>query len=159
MKKIENFKYNDIVLYAKHWYKQIDLCEDLGYLFSKIYAYTPKKECEISLYMLRVLDNLYEELCIERSYSKGTGFFCATLTEFESEVRKNMMLYDCSRDIAIIKTSLFILYCLDNKMIKLNPPHFGKKERFRLGGFCCNYPISMTYAEMNRIAKKTFDNQ
>ena len=35
MKAIENFRYNDLVLYCKHWYKHSDnILDDLGYIFS-----------------------------------------------------------------------------------------------------------------------------
>lgn len=49
---------------------------------------------------------------------------------------------------------------LDKEKIReeiiLKRPHYGKKEHFRLGNMVRDYPISMTYAEMNRIAKRTF---
>ena len=35
MEKIKDYTFNDIILYAKGWYKGTDnICEDLGYFFS-----------------------------------------------------------------------------------------------------------------------------
>ena len=65
---IENFVYNDIVLYCKGWYqtpKGDIMLDDLGYLFGKIYAWTPKTEEEIAHFMMRVLDKLWDEQCIK----------------------------------------------------------------------------------------------
>ena len=50
-----------------------------------------------------------------------------------------------------------ILQRLGTNEIKLNPPVYGKKEHFRMGQFFGEYPISMTYTEMNRIARKVFE--
>ena len=67
-----------------------------------------------------------------------------------------MSVYEFSRDRAIISTVLAILQNMSKDDIILNPPHYGKKERFRLGKLFGAYPISQTYKEMNKIAKKTF---
>lgn len=148
---VKNFKYNDIVLYAKHWYKHGDILDDLSYLFGKIYAYPPNGEVEIASMMLRVIDELYIE--------KGEMFSKDTFLGFRSlydEARKYMRFFGCSFDMAIIRVALTILCNLTRDEIILNRPHYGKKEHFRLGNMVKDYPISMTYAEMNRIAKKTF---
>ena len=57
MKRIENFLYNDIVLYSKGWFssKEDIVWKDLAYFFSKIYAFPPKNESEVALLMLMVL--------------------------------------------------------------------------------------------------------
>lgn len=157
MKQIKDFIYNDIVLYSKFWFKSSgNIIDDLGYLFSKVYAWTPKTEDEVAVMMLRVLDRLYDELELERHSQKVSGKWLATHSQFEAEVIKNERLYNCSRYMAIIKTVLHVLHCLDSSEIKLNKPHYGKKEKFRLGGLFEEHPISMTYAEMNRIATKMF---
>lgn len=104
---IENFVFNDVVLYSKGWYKKTDLVSDLGYIFSTIYTWTPETEEEVARFMLMAIDHLYTEL--------------------------------------------------DNTQIKLNPPHFGKKEHFRLGIMFGEYPISQTYTEMNRRVNNFFN--
>lgn len=150
---IKNFVYNDIVLYAKGWYqsKDGDIIKDLGYLFSKIYAYTARTEYEVARYMLRVLDSLYTEKKIafngESLYSY-TGFF--------NRIEMDSIVYKVSFDMAIILYVKSVLFDLKNDEIILNPPHYGKKEYFRLGNPFGRNPISMTYKEMNRIVDKRF---
>ena len=154
---ITNFKYNDIVLYAKGWYQRSNnIVNDLDYLFSKIYGWTHPVEYDVADRMLRALSRLYEEAGV---YS-GTKVPYSWLVEhylFEEEVRRRIILYKCSREKAIILVVLSILQELDRDQIKLNKPHYGKKEHFRMGSLFGAYPISMTYKEMNRIASKMFD--
>lgn len=145
---IKDFMYNDIVLYCKGWYQKDDnMLEDLGYLFSKIYAWTPKTEKEIAPMMLRVLD--------EFNVKSGRNIY--SLYSFFSELHKYMSLYDISLDKAIILYVRSILQSLSKDEIKLNAPHYGKKEYFRMGSLWGRLPISMTYTEMNRIANRMFN--
>ena len=148
--KIENFIFNDIVLYCKGWYqtpKGDTMLDDLGYLFSKIYAWTPKTESEIAHFMIKVLDKLYSEIKLEHNNN---------FSELFDEVNRNIRLYQCSFDMAIIYYVHSVLQGLSTEEIKLNAPHYGKKEHFRLGMLLGEYPISQTYTEMNRIAQKAF---
>lgn len=151
---ITNFVYNDIVLYSKGWYyKNGNILEDLGYLFSKIYAWTPKTEKEIGHMMLIVLDKLCEQLDTPispyRFYNKHSLFM--------EEIQNRMRMYNQSMDMAIIYLVRGILQGLSREEIKLNKPHYGKKEYFRMGTLFGKIPpISMTYTEMNRMAAKTF---
>jgi len=141
--KIENFIYNDIILYCKGWYQTPEgdtMLDDLGYLFSKIYAWTPKTEKEIAPMMLRVLDEFDIKIGCSRS-----------LYGFHSEIQKYIALYDISLDMAIIRYVRALLFEIPRDSIKLNPPKYGRKEHFRMEG-----PISMTYTEMNRRAKEIF---
>jgi len=158
MKQIVNFTYNDIVLYAKGWYERNDnICEDLDYLFSKIYGWTSPREDEVSHRMMIVLDRLYEAADVTKKDCPYCWYMSHAL--FEEEVRKRMSLYkDCSRDMAIIYTVISVLQGLSKDEIKLNPPHYGKKEYFRMGSLCGKNPISMTYTEMNRRAQQMFGN-
>ena len=149
---IENFRFNDIILYAKGWYQRKDLVEDLGYLFSKIYAWTPTTEEEVAKFMLRTIDRLYEEMKI--SFKADSYSFC--FVSIFDKIEHDMRFYEQSRYRATIGVCLNILSELNRDQIKLNPPHYGKKEHFRMGRFFKDYPISMTYTEMNRIAQKTF---
>lgn len=150
---ITDFIYNDIVLYCKGWYqKNGNMLEDLGYLFSKIYAWTPKTEKEIGHMMLIVLDKLYDGLDKPinsyRFYNKHSIFM--------EEISKYMSLYEISMDMAIIYLVRGILQGLSQDEIKLKAPHYGKKEYFRMGSLFGINPISMTYTEMNRRAQKVF---
>ena len=152
---IENFIYNDIVLYCKGWYQTPEgdtMLDDLGYLFGKIYAWTPKTEEEIAHFMMRVLDKLYDEQGIRFDSESWINNFSG----FHNEIKCNMRMYNCSFDMAIILVVHSILQRLDTNEIKLNPPVYGKKEHFRMGQFFGEYPISMTYTEMNRRAQQMF---
>lgn len=148
---IENFIFNDIVLYCKGWYqtpKGDTMLDDLSYLFSKIYAWAPKTEEDIAHFMIIVLDRLYSEMKLEHhdSFSKLFG-----------EINRNIRLYQCSFNMAIILYVHSILQGLSTEEIKLNSPHYDKKKHFRLGMLLGEYPISQTYTEMNRIAQKAFN--
>lgn len=157
MEKLENYKFNDIVLYAKGWYKTSDnICEDLGYFFSKVYWVSNYNEGHIAMLMLRLLDDLHDKFNLSRNHEKVAGKWLATHIQFESEVRHLSFLYGYNRDKAIIHAVLGVLQTMTCDEIKLNPPKFGKKEKFRLGCIGDDYPISQTYTEMNRIVQKHF---
>ena len=151
---IKNFIYNDIVLYCKGWYqKDGNMLEDLGYLFSKIYAWRPTKENEIARMMMVALDQLYEEIegpiSPYRFYNKHAIFM--------DEIYKRMDIFEQSMDMAIICLVRSIFQGLSKDEIKLNAPHYGKKEYFRMGSLFGMTPISMTYTEMNRRAERMFN--
>jgi len=152
---IKNFLYNDIVLYCKGWYETPEgdtMLDDLGYLFSKIYAWTPKTESEIANFMIQVVDTLYTKMNVKWGNGQSTYTFLFV------QVHRYMSLYDCSFDRAIILWVRCILQGLSKDIIKLNPPKYGKKEHFRMGTLFGDTPISMTYTEMNCRAKKVFSN-
>ena len=158
MKRIENFIYNDIVLYSKGWYKRSEnIYDDLGYLFSKIYAWTPKSERDIARLMLRVLDKLHYELDLKRSCD-GNGCYVSNFTQFADKIESYMRLYDVNFHHACIYIVLSTLQGLSKSEIKLIAPHYGKKEKFRMGRLFGDYPISQTYKEMNNIAKRIFND-
>ena len=147
---IKDFVFNDIVLYAKGWYERSeDIVDDLSYLFSKIYAWTPKDEEEVATFMLKVMDAVYNE-CPD----KNRGLYY-----FHQEIKRREWLYEVSYNRAIILWVMAELWDLKVDEIKLKAPHYGKKEKFRLGmPFGGKYPISMTYTSMTRIAEKAFGN-
>ena len=157
MKRIENFLYNDIVLYSKGWYrsKKNIVWKDLAYFFSKIY-FPPKSESEVSLLMLLVLEKLHKELELDRDPEKVSAYWLSTPYRLEQEIRRLMLLYDWGRDGATIIAVLNVLHTLSNEEIKLKRPVYSKKFPFRLGCYFTKYPISMTYKEMNRKAIKMF---
>lgn len=142
---IENFRYNDIILYAKGWYKRTDIVKDLAYLFRQVYGWADENERDIAHKMLRVMDRINEEL-------KDTNYQQVNLQRFYDEVHNDVCLYKVSFDMGIILWSMSQMMKLGREHIKLNPPHYGKKEHFRMNG-----KPSMTYAEMNRIANKMFN--
>ena len=158
---IENFTYNDIVLYSKGWYQRSEnICDDLGYLISQVYAYYPTKEDEVSMYMLIVLDRLYEELENDGQDASINGRWYRSHRMFEQEIRHRMHLYEWSRDMAIISLVLCILQGLSKDEIELKKPVYGKKCHFRMGQlFGGKFPVSMTYTTMNKIADKAFNKK
>ena len=154
MKCIENFLYNDIVLYSKGWFcsKENIVWKDLAYFFSKIYAFPPKTENEVALLMLLVLGKIHQELELDRNPEKVPACWLSTPYRLEEEIRKSMLLHDFNRDRATIQVVLNVLQTLSVKEIKLKRPVYSKKFPFRLD----RTPISMTYTEMNRRAMKMF---
>jgi hypothetical protein len=154
---ITNFVYNDIVLYAKGWYEKSDnILDDLGYLFSKIYAWTPKSDEEVAHFMLITIDALYEELGIAFS-TNSYGRYNNSFASFYDEINRRARIYNVSFNMSIILWAMSKLAEIDKTKIKLNAPKYGKKEHFRMGRmFGGKYPISMTYTEMNRRAKQIF---
>lgn len=117
------------------------------------YAWTPKSEEEVSYMMLKVLDKLYEELQLS---TNCPAKWYNTHASLEQEVRHRMLFYGVSREEAIVLLVLSILQGLSKDEIKLNKPHYGKKEHFRMGSLIGKTPISMTYKEMNNRAIKMF---
>ena len=154
MKCIENFLYNDIVLYSKGWFcsKENIVWKDLAYFFHKIYAFPPKTESEVALLMLLVLEKLHQKLNLDRDPEKVPACWLSTPYRLEQEIRKLMLFYDWGRDRATIQVVLNVLQTLSVKEIKLKRPVYSKKFPFRLD----RTPISMTYTEMNRRAMKMF---
>ena len=159
MKKIENFQWNDIVLYSKGWYESTDdLFYDVEQSIRKNnnYQYFEKRMSEerVIMWLLKALDEIYKHLTEE---DKKCHFFFVSHSSFYDEVNKKQHLFGIPRNEAIVLTILEIFLKMDNKMIKLNKPVYKKGER-RLGGsFGHKYPISMTYKHMNDIATKFFD--
>lgn len=154
MKKIENFLYNDIVLYSKGWFcsKEGIVWKDLVYFFSEIFAFPPKTESEVALLMLIVLEKIHQEFELDRDPEKVSSRWLSTPYLLEQEIRRIMLFYDYDRNRATIQAVLNVLQTLSNKEIKLKRPVYSKKFPFRLD----RTPISMTYAEMNRRAIKMF---
>lgn len=156
---IRNFIFNDIVLYSKGWYERSDnICEDLGYLLDEIYGWCPIREEEVAMYMLHVLDKLYDELQKDGVDIRLNGRWYGSHKRFEEEVRHRMVMYKQTRDKAIIYLVLSILQELSRDEIELKKPVYGKKCHFRMGQLVGGkFPISMTYTTMNKVASKMFD--
>ena len=154
MKCIENFLYNNIVLYSKGWFhsKEDIVWKDLVYFFSEIYAFPPKTESEVALLMLLVLEKLHKEFELDRDPEKVSACWLSTPYRLEQEIRRIMLLYNCNRDRATIQAVLNVLHVLSNEEIKLKRPVYSKKFPFRLD----RTHISMTYTEMNRRAIEIF---
>ena len=86
---IENFTFNDLVLYSKGWYKRTDLLSDLGYIFGQIYAWEPKTEEEIARFMLMAIDELYTQLGIKFD-SEYYGRYRNSFAAFHDEMHHRM---------------------------------------------------------------------
>ena len=101
--------------------------------------------------MLNILERVYEEQ--DKKFS--SGYLCS-FASFWNEVNKYADIYECTYNRAIILLVLGRLLELSEEEIKLNPPHFGKKEHFRMGMLFGEWPKSMTYKEMNNRVAKLF---
>lgn len=159
MIKIENFQWNDIVLYSKGWYKSTgDIFKDIEISIRQNNNYSfQKKEMrqeEIINWLFKVLDEVYEHLS---PIEKENRCWLTKHYDFYGEVLHRKQLFDITINEAIVLTILNIFLNMSNKQIKLNKPVYGKGKR-RLGNsFGYVYPISMTYKHMNDIASKMFD--
>lgn len=149
---ITDFIYNDIVLYCKGWYyKDGNMLEDLGYLFSKIYGWVPTTIKEIAYFMLRA----YTDYLYESGETHNYDAYQDWLTRFHREINDYMCLYHCDFNMACIRWVKFNFVQVGMKTIKLNRPIYNKKQYFRLGGKYANKQ-GMTYKHMNDIAINTF---
>lgn len=159
MKKITNFTYNDVVLYAKGWYERTDnvfndikkcIEEDNYYItWDKM---SPKDICG---YMLRCLDKIYDYLDND---DKKNGRWLCSHAAFLEKIEHNIKFYGNTYEEAIVYTVLSILAELSVDEIELKAPKYGKGRR-RIGGIFSNYPISMTYKEMNKHAQLMFNKK
>lgn len=148
---IENFRYNDIVLYCKGWYyKNGNMLEDLGYLFSKIYGWVPTDIKDIAYFMLRAWDTYLDESGTRTNYGQCHGF-----AEFNRVINNYMRLYDCDFNMACIKWVCSNFVEIGITTIRINRPVYNKNQYFRLGGEYANKQ-GMTYKHMNDIAIRTF---
>ena len=156
MQKITNFRFNDIVLYAKGWYQRTDnIFEDIKKCIEEDNYYNvwnKMSERDICSVMLKCLDNIYEYL---DDNDKKNGRWLYKHSAFLDKIEHNMKFWGNTYEEAIVYTILSILGELSVDEIELKKPKYGKGRR-RLGGMFNDYPISMTYKEMNKIAQKTF---
>ena len=151
---IENFRYNDIILYCKgHLIRKDivksgrikvtndDIIKDLGYLFSEIYGLCNLNESDIAYFMLRALDVYYEKAGIMFDSETKDRNFATMHQDINNFMRFDSLNYNqaCIRWVVSI-----FRWKIDMSTIKLNPYHYGKNKLFRARG-----PISMTYTEMN----------
>ncbi len=157
MKKITDFPFNDVVLYSKGWYIRTDnIFDDIKKCIEEDNIYntwdnmSPRDICS---YMLRCLDKIYTYL---DDNDKRNGRWLYSHAAFLDKIEHNMKFYNKTYEEAIVCTVLSILSELSVDEIELKKPKYGKGRR-RMGGMFQNYPISMTYTQMNKIAKKIFD--
>lgn len=159
MKKItpDKFHFNDVVLYAKCWYERTDnVFEDLKKCLehdNKYNIWPGIKPRDICKYMLMCLEEIYSFLDED---DKKNNFWLCSHSSFLDQIEHRIHFYENTYEEAIVYTVLGILRCLTKEQIELIPPKYGKGMR-RIGCMFRNeMPKSMTYAEMNRMAKKMF---
>ena len=159
MEKITAFSYNDVVLYAKGWYKRTDnVFDDIKECLKEDNVYNTWDNMsprDICAYMLRCLDKIYGYL---DDNDKKNGRWLCSHAAFLDEIEHKMKFYGNTYEEAIVYTVLSILQGLSIDEIELKAPKYGKGRR-RMGGLFSNYPISMTYKEMNKIAQLTFNKK
>lgn len=156
MKKITDFPFNDVVLYSKGWYERtnnifddIKKCIEEDNIYNTWDNMSPRDICS---YMLRCLDKIYTYL---DDNDKRNGRWLYSHAAFLDKIEHNMKFYNKTYEEAIVYTVLSILSELSVDEIELKKPKYGKGCR-RIGGMFTNYPISMTYTQMNKIAQKAF---
>lgn len=151
MRTIENFRFNDVVLYAKGWYEHSeDFMKDLDkYIRMNENYYYPRKMSEIDImdYMLIALDIVYrhctpEELKYNCLYHSHAVFL--------EKVRRNQAIYKVNFEHAVCLIVYSILQGLSTEQIKLNAPRYDKRHRYGGGLFSRGPKHGMTYKEMYR---------
>ena len=159
MKKIVDFPYNDIVLFAKGWYERTDdvfadikacLEED-----NRSSVWDNMSKHDICHHMMNCLDKIYEYL---DDNDKRNNVWLCKHSAFLEQIRHRMDFYEMSYEEAIVYTVLSVLCGMTKDQIELKKPVYGKGRR-RIGGLLGTVPKSMTYREMNRMASKMFDDK
>lgn len=151
MKTIENFRFNDVVLYAKGWYERSgDFMKDLDkYIrMNDMYLYPPQmSETDIMNYMLKALDIVYEH-CTQEDLKNN--FLCHSHAVFLEKVRHDQAIYNVSFEQAACLVVYSILQGLNTTQIILNAPRYDKRHRHGGGMFHRGPKHGMTYKEMYR---------
>lgn len=153
MKQVENFTFNDVVLYAKGWYYKEGntIVQDLYHILGEIYLMPVENEKEVARIMLIALDEFLELRGVSFD-SNANGKYYNGFSAFHNAVERKMHSYNVvSHDMATILVVLEVFNRLGRDEIKLKRPVYGKKMYFRMPR-----PISTTYKEMNKIAIEMF---
>ena len=149
MRTIENFRFNDVVLYAKGWYEHTDnFMKDLEkYIRMNNNYWYPSEMSDIDImsYMLKALDIVYEHCTPEELKNY---FLCHSHAVFLEKVRHNQAIYNVSFEHAACFIVYSILQGLSIEQIKLNAPRYDKKHRYGGGFFSKKSTHGMTYKEM-----------
>jgi len=155
MKKITDWSYNDLALYAKGWYERKDLWDDLGYMFDQIYGWQPKKH-DIVSWMWRVLDKICKHL------DPGEETYFSTFASVDDKIMHDMFIYDCDRDTAICYFVIGVIQGLTIDQLEVKKPVYGKGRYFRYGGGLIvtheahRKVQTMTYKQMNHMADEAW---
>lgn len=158
MKKIINYRFNDVALYCKGWYEHTD--NFMGDLEKYIrmnddYYYPPKmKDTDIMYYMLKALDIVYEHCTAEELKCRHLYHSHASFLE---EVYHRIHFYNCSFEKAVCYIVYGILQGLDRNQIELNRPKYDKYHRYC--GLFSSPKNGMTYKEMYRHWDKRFSEK
>ena len=161
MAAIENYEWNDVILYAKGWYERsgnvfADIAECIKRNANR-YIIIPKTEerlKEFAVYwLLFVLDDLHSKFNVDEH---SEGFWLYGYHNFYSKVLNRQSFFELTHEEAVCWCVLEVFMMLDSKKVKLNRPVYKRGER-RIGSLSGNHPISMTYKHMNDIAKRIFE--
>lgn len=151
MKKIENFRFNDVVLYAKGWYEHTNnFMKDLEkYIRMNNDYWYPAEMSDIDImnYMLKALDIVYAHCDAEEL---KTHFLYHSHGAFLERVRYKQNFFNISFEYAACMIVYGILQGLDRSQIELNAPRYDKKHRYGGGFFSKKSTHGMTYKEMYR---------
>ena len=151
MKQITNFRFNDVVLYAKGWYEHTEnFMKDLEkYIRMNNDYWYPKEmsDTDIMNYMLKALDIVYAHCDAEELKNH---FLYHSHGAFLERVRYKQSFFNVSFEYAACLIVYGILQGLDRSQIELNAPRYDKKHRYGGGLFSKKSTHGMTYKEMYR---------
>ena len=157
MKPVGDWRFNDLVLYAKGWYERKDLVADMNHIFETVYGYVPGTKHELTVMMLRVLDILHDHL------EPGERYWWTSFVSLDYHINRNLNLYDEDQDEATIRVILNILLEMDASVLCIKKPVYGKRMYFRKGpGLCASHEDvrksrTQTYNQMNEDVSRFFD--
>lgn len=163
MATIENYEWNDVILYAKGCYERsgnvfADIAECIKRNTDRylIIPETEERLKEFAVYwMLVILDDLHSKFNVNEN---SGGFWLYGHHNLYSTVLNRQSLFNLTYEEAVCWCVLEVLMMLDREKVKLNRPVYKRGER-RIGRLGGNYPISMTYKHMNDMAKRMFEQK
>lgn len=168
MKKIENFEWNDLVLYSKGWYENYATNEEEFFQeIEKVIKLNDNRSYYKNMSrgdIMRMLFNAHTQICNNlEEYERTSQHWSATPQTFYTNVsnfiRRAKMYYnqEVSMDYAAARVIISTMSELTREQCELKKPVYGK-GRLRIGSMFGNpRPISLTYRQMNREASKIFD--
>lgn len=151
MALIENFRFNNVALAAKNWYRKREedsVCEFFVRIFNMDEEYIPTKyiERDAKKYALLVLDEISTIFRKHNRYAWWDSYMT-----YVCEIEKYENLYGATNVEAHIHFVFNVLMQLDGSVINLKKPIYNRNTP-RL-----SYKQGMTYKEMQRRADRIFD--
>lgn len=166
MKKIENFEWNDLVLFSKGWYENDANTEDEFFkCVENVIKLNENRSFEKNMHrddIMNMMFNVHTQILNHLTdEEKKSPYWCATPKYFYDAVkgwiRRSKMYYneDISFDYASARVILDIMSDMTKDQIEMKKPVYGK-GRLRIGKIDNKDPMSISYKQMNKMATEFF---